>query len=97
MVRVFPDLSSGWLVELGSGEQPFSLPTKAQAIWFAIAWAENHAPCQVRVYGSLGELERSLAFPNGGHRRWPSSDRRKKQIEIGFPDRRRQARRAQVE
>ena len=74
----------------------FVFPTKAQAISFAVAWAEDHPPCEVRVYGSVGDLERSMTFPDSGYRRLPASDRRRIQVPITFPDRRRQERRAQA-
>ena len=96
IVKVFSAPSAGWIVELEDGGQPFPFPTKAQAISFAIAWAEQHEPCEVRLYGSLGDMERQLAFPNGGYRRQPGADRRRRQVAIAFPDRRRQERRAQI-
>lgn len=96
LVKVLLQPSTGWNVELGPGEQPFMFPSKAQAIQFAIAWAEQHEPCEVRLYGSLGDLERTIHFPNGGHRRLPGSDRRRRQIHITFPDRRRQDRRLEL-
>jgi len=96
LVKVLLQPATGWNVELSPGEQPFAFPSKAQAIQFAIAWAEHHQPCEVRIYGSLGDLERSMIFPNGSHRRLLGSDRRRRQVQIPFPDRRRQERRVQV-
>jgi len=96
MVKISPLPATGWRVELSPGEQPFLFPTKGQAISFAVAWAENHPPCEVRLYGSVGDLERSMTFPDGGYRRLPAADRRRIQVDIAFPDRRRQERRAQA-
>jgi hypothetical protein len=93
LVKVLLQPATGWNVELNPGEQPFMFPTKAQAIQFAIAWGEQHEPCEVRIYGSLGDLERTIGFPNGGHRHRSGPDRRRRQVQISFPDRRRQDRR----
>jgi hypothetical protein len=93
MVKILPLPSAGWRVELSPGSQPFVFPTKAQAVAFAITWAENHPPCGIRVYSRTGDLERTMTFPNGTHRRVPGSDRRRVQIDIPFPDRRRGERR----
>ena len=96
MVKVSPLPSKGWRVELSPGEQPFLFPTKAQAISFALAWADSNQPCEVGVYGPIGEPERSMTFPNGNYRRPARSDRRRMQVDIPFRDRRHQERRAQV-
>jgi|SRR6185436_19755586 hypothetical protein len=96
IVKVSPLIPTGWRVELSPDEQPFLFPTKAQAIAFALAWADSHQPCEVRVLGPIGELERNMKFPEGNYRRAPSMDRRQAQAEIAFRDRRRQERRAQV-
>ena len=93
MVKVMPLTAIAWRVVLSPGEQPFEFPTKAQAISFAIAWAEHHRPCEVRVYGGVGALDRSMTVPNGNYRRTPGSDRRQMQADIPFPDRRRHERR----
>ena len=87
---------TGWRVELSPAEQPFLFPTKAQAISFALAWADSHQPCEVLVFGLIGEPERSMTFPDGKYRRAPSSDRRQVQVEIPFRDRRQQERRTFV-
>ena len=96
MVKVLPSPPIGWRVELSVGELPFMFPTKAQAISFAIAWAEHHQPGEVCVYGPIGELERKMTFPNGNYRRGPKTDRRRIQIRIPFPNRRREERRKYV-
>lgn len=96
VVKVLPLPSTGWQVELSPGEQPFLFPTKAQAISFALAWADSHQPCEVLVLGPIGEPERSMTFPNGNYRRAPRSDRRRMQVDIPFRDRRQQERRAQA-
>jgi len=88
--------SNGWRVELSPGEQPFLFPTKAQAMSFALAWADSNQPCEIHVYGRIGELERSMTFPNGNYRRPPRSDRRRAQVDVPFRDRRQQERRAQA-
>ena len=95
-VHVLPLPPTGWRVELSPGEQPFLFPTKGQAISFALAWADSHQPCEVRVYGRVGELERSMPFPNGNYRRAHRADRRRMQVDIPFPDRRYQERRTQA-
>ena len=76
-VKVYPLPAAGWLVELSSGGHPFAFPTKAQAITFAIAWGEQRQPCEVRLYGSLGDLDRLVRLPNGGYRRGEGRDRRR--------------------
>jgi len=86
--------STGWRVELSPGEQPFLFPTKAQAISFALAWADSHQPCEVLVFGPIGEPERNMTFPNGNYRSAPRSDRRRMQVDIAFRDRRQRERRA---
>jgi hypothetical protein len=96
ILKVSPLPSTGWRVELSPGEQPFLFPTKAQALSFALTWADSHQPCEVRVYGPIGELERSMTFPNGNYRRPPRLDRRQAQVNIPFRDRRQQERRAQA-
>lgn len=96
VVKVLPLPSTGWQVELSPGEPPFLFPTKAQAISFALAWADSHQPCEVLVLGPIGEPERSMTFPNGNYRRAPRSDRRRMQVDISFRDRRQQERRAQA-
>ncbi len=68
-------------------------PTKSQAILFALAWAENHQPNEIHVYGTLGELERSIVCPNGNQLRAADSDRRQVNVNIQFPERRRAERR----
>lgn len=95
MVKVLPWPSEGWCVELSPGERPFLFPIKAQAILFALAWADSHQPCEVRVYDRTGEPERSLTFPNGNYRHPPRSDRRRMQVDIPFSNRRYQERRSQ--
>lgn len=94
MLRILPAPTSGWRVEGGYGEQPFVFPTKAQAISFFLRWAEEHQPCEVQIFSESGDLERILNFPNGNHRRSSESDRRRAQIDIPFPNRRRQERRS---
>ena len=96
MVKVLPLPSAGWRVELSPDEQPFPFPNKGQAIAFALAWADSNQPCEIHVYGRIGELERSMTFPNGNYRRPPRSDRRQAQVNIPFRDRRQQERRAQA-
>ena len=96
MVTVVALPTGGWRVELSEGQQPFVFPAKGQALTFALAWADAHQPCEARVYGRLGELDRHLTFPDGNYRLAPKSDRRRTQVEIGFRDRRQQERRAQV-
>ena len=96
VVKVLPLPSTDWQVELSPGEQPFLFPTKAQAILFALAWADSHQPCEVRVHGSVGKPERSMTFPDGNYRRGPRADRRRMQVDIPFRDRRHQERRAQA-
>ena len=63
---------------------------------FALAWADSHQPCDVRVYGPIGGPERRMTFPNGNYRRPSGSDRRRMQVDIPFSDRRHQERQAQV-
>ena len=92
-VLLFP--SGGWRVELNPGEHPFQFPVKAQAIAFAVAWAQSHQPCEVRVYSGFGETERSMTFPNGNYRTAARSDRRRSQVDIAFSNRRQQERRSQ--
>ena len=96
VAKVLPARPTGWQVELASGGQPFQLPTKGQAIHFAVAWAEQHQPCEVHVYGPIGDLERILKFPDGNYRRAERTDRRRMQVPISFPNRRRQERRRQA-
>ena len=96
ILKVSPFTPTGWRVELTPAEQPFLFPTKAQAISFAMAWADSHQPCEVLVLGSIGEPERSVKLPEGNYRRAPGTDRRQVQAEIPFRDRRQQERRAQV-
>ena len=94
IVRVFPWRSNEWSVELYPDEQPFLFPTKGQAISFALAWADYHQPCEVRVFDNAGELQRDINVPNGGYRRMSVPDRRRQQIVIEFTDRRHHERRA---
>ena len=96
ILKVAPLPSAGWCVERSPGEQPFLFPTKAQAVSFALAWADSHQPCEVLVLGAIGEPERILTFPNGNYRRAPRSDRRRMQVDIPFRDRRQRERRAQA-
>jgi hypothetical protein len=96
MVTVIPSPPTGWRVDLGTGEQPFVFPVKAQAIAFALAWAGSRQPTEVRVYGAFGELERSVTVPDGNYRRPPRTDRRRNQLDIPFRDRRQQDRRARA-
>lgn len=96
MVKVLPLPSAGWRVELSPDEQPFPFPNKGQAIAFALTWADSNQPCEIHVYGPIGELERSLTFPNGNYRGPPRSDRRQAQVDIPFRDRRQHERRAQA-
>ena len=93
MVIVLP-ASTGWRVELNGAERGLLFPDKAQALAFALAWAQSRQPCEVRVYGRFGELDRSITLPKGNYRRPHGSDRRRAQLPIGFGDRRRQERRA---
>ena len=93
MVIVLP-AATGWRVELDRDERGSLFPDKAQALAFALAWAQSRQPCEVRVYGRFGELDRSIALPEGHYRRPHGSDRRRTQLTIGFGDRRRQERRA---
>ena len=97
MVKVLPLPSAGWQVGLSPDERPFLFPNKGQAISFALAWAESNQPCEVRVYGPIGGLERSMTFPNGNYRRPPRPDRRRVQVHIPFRDRRQQDRRGKME
>jgi len=69
---------------------------KRQAMTFALAWAQFHQPCEVRVYGSFGELDRSITLPEGNYRHCPGADRRRTRAATGFRDRRQQERHAQV-
>ena len=96
MVKITPMPTTDWRVELGAGEQPFSFPSKAQAIAFAVAWADLHQPGEVGVFDKDGALQRTITFPNGNHRHQTRKDRRQAQIDMPFADRRRQERRSQV-
>ena len=93
MVKVLPLPSTDWRVELNSEEQPFLFPTKSQAIAFAIAWADYHQPCEVRVFDATGELQRDITLPSGDYRRTTAPDRRHTEVDIPFPNRRQQERR----
>ena len=94
IVRVFPWRSKEWSVELYPDEQPFLFPTKGQAISFALAWADYHQPCEVRVFDGTGELQRDIKVPDGNYRRMIAADRRREQVEIDFTDRRNRERRS---
>lgn len=94
IVRVFPWRSKEWSVELYPDEQPFLFPTKGQAISFALAWADYHQPCEVRVFDGAGELQREIKVPDGNYRRMAAADRRREQTEIDFSDRRNRERRS---
>lgn len=94
MVKVEPLSPANWQVELRAGEQPFEFPSKGQAIAFAIAWAEHHQPCEVGVFGRIGDLERKITLPDGNHRDAKMPDRRRVQITIPFPNRRHHDRRS---
>ncbi|NIO40254.1 MAG: hypothetical protein GTO41_08695 [Burkholderiales bacterium] len=96
VVRVFPWRSREWSVELYPDEQPFLFPTKGQAISFALAWADYHQPCEVRVFDNVGDLQRDIKVPEGNYRRMSAPDRRQQQIEIDFVDRREQERRVSI-
>jgi hypothetical protein len=96
MVNVLPLPSTDWRVELNPEEQPFMFRTKAQAISFAIAWADYHQPCRVRVFDNAGDIKRDITLPNGNYRRTTGPDRRRTQVDIAFLDRRQQERREQV-
>lgn len=94
MLKVFRSPSTGWHVERRIGEQPFVFPTKAQAITFSISFAQQRQPCEIHVHDLTGNLERVITFPEGAQCRAARSDRRRAQIDIAFPDRRAQERRA---
>ena len=102
MVNVFRLSSGFWRVEPSLYEQSRLFTSEAQAMSFALAWAESHQPCDVHVYGPIGEPERTMTFPNGYDRRRPGPDRRlgpdrrRMQVDIPFPDRRHQKHQAQV-
>jgi hypothetical protein len=96
MVKVFRLSSGFWRVEPSLDERSLLFPSEAQAMSFALAWAESHQPCEVRVFGPIGEPERSMTFPNGNYRRPAGPDRRRTQVDIPFPDRRNQKLQAQV-
>ena len=93
VVKVFPWHSTQWSVELYPDEQPFLFPTKGQALSFALAWADYHQPCEVRVLDGTGDVLRSIHVPSAEYRRAAVSDRRRVQIDIPFPDRRQHERR----
>lgn len=88
-----PSTSTGWRVEGGYAEQPFVFPTKAQAISFALVWAEKHQPCDVHIYNTAGYRQRHITFPDGNQRR-ADGDRRQMRVAIAFADRRRAERRS---
>ncbi len=94
MLEIIPTPAGTWSVVGGYGSQPFSFSTKGGAIRFFLAWAELHAPCEVKIYDKNGNVERTLHFPGGKHLRTNRADRRQKQVPIDFPDRRRRNRRA---
>ncbi len=94
IVRVFPWRSKEWSVELYPDEQPFLFPSKGQAISFALAWADYHQPCEVRVFDGADELQRDIKVPDGNYRRMVSPDRRREQVGIDFSDRRNRERRS---
>lgn len=94
IVRVFPWRSKEWSVELYPDEQPFLFPSKGQAISFALAWADYHQPCEVRVFDGAGEMQRDIKVPDGNYRRVAAVDRRREQLEIDFSDRRNSERRS---
>jgi hypothetical protein len=93
MVKVLPLPSTDWRVELNPEDHPFKFPTKGQAISFAIAWGDYHQPCKVEIFDGTGALQRDIALPNGNFRRTTGPDRRRKQVDTPFPDRRQQERR----
>ena len=93
MLKISPSPTTGWRVEGGYAEQPFVFPTKAQAISFALVWAEKHQPCDVHIYNNAGYRQRHITFPDGNQRRATGVERRKLQVAISFPDRRRADRR----
>jgi len=93
VVKVFPWHSAEWSVELYPDEQPFLFPTKGQALSFALAWADYHQPCEVRVLDVSGEVLRYIRVPSVDYRRTTVSDRRRVQVDISFADRRQQERR----
>lgn len=96
VIKVLPTPFARWRVEMSTSEQPFQFVTKGQAIAFAVAWADLHQPCEVEVYGFAGSLERHIRLPNGNRCRGHGSDRRRINLEISFPDRRRRERRVQI-
>jgi len=96
MVKVLPTPSTDWRVELNPDEQPFTFPTKSQAISFAIAWADYHPPNEICIYDQKGEVQRDIALPGGNYRRVPSAERRGMRLEIAFDERRQRERRQEA-
>lgn len=92
MVKVFALSSGFWRVEPSLDDESFLFSSKAQALSFALAWAKFHQPCDLRVYGPLGETEQVGTLPNDNYARPPRRDRRRMQVDIAFPDRRHQER-----
>lgn len=92
IVRVFPH-EPNWRLEFGGEDHDRECATKGDAISAATRWAEDHAPCEVQIYGAGWKLERNLVVPDGLYRRAVGWDRRRMQADIAFPDRRREDRR----
>jgi hypothetical protein len=91
-INIFPR-EQNWRLEFGGEAHDLEFPNKGEAISAATKWAEEHAPCEVLIYGAGWQLERSLVVPDGLYRHIIGWDRRRMQTEIAFPDRRRDDRR----
>jgi len=98
VLKVLPTPFARWRVELSDPEpgQPYQFVTKGLAIAFAIAWADLHQPCRIEIYGFAGLLERKIRIPGCRRYRGHGADRRRSNLPLTFPDRRKRERRLPV-
>ncbi len=92
-LRIIHTAEAGWRVDFIADQKSVNFSGKSQAIWFAIAWASQNAPCEIDVYSENDKLERTITLPDGEQLRGDRTDRRRRSLDIAFPDRRRQQRR----
>jgi hypothetical protein len=95
LLKVLPTPFARWRIEVsGTGRaQPYQFITKGLAVTFAIAWADPHQPCEIEIHGYAGRLERSIRIPGCVRYRGHGSDRRRMNIPVSIPDRRKRERR----